>query len=206
MGTLRYSFGDAQTPTQTYTGEPTVDIDGDGEPDGIPLDFTGSGHLDSVAWDSDGDGVVDTILVSSGNDGQYDTAYYDPSGRGHWDVAEAVGGSPVGPDAPVEVDQPDHSPHHQAAPPAAEDPPDAHQSDSETHEPADPAGVEHHTAGDEHDPYAHLADVDDLPGHSDRPELSDDHPDDHPAGAEDPYGQLAGAGDEPDGFSHWSAV
>lgn len=100
MTTLRYSFGNAQTPTQTYTGEATVDVSGNGVLDGIPLDFDGDGNSDDVAWDSDGDGVVDTILVSSQGDGAYDTAYYDPSGNGHWNVAEWILGEvPHGPGA-----------------------------------------------------------------------------------------------------------
>lgn len=82
---LAYTFGG-----HTYSGTPTVDVDGDGTPDGIRIDFDGSGQLDAVAWDSDGDGTVDTILMSSHHDGHYDTAYHDPQGNGHWNGAEPV--------------------------------------------------------------------------------------------------------------------
>jgi hypothetical protein len=92
MTTLTYSFGDSNTPTESYTSQADVDVNGDGHPDGVHLDFDGSGHNDSIAWDSDGDGRVDTILVSSHHDGMYDTAYYDPSGHGHWDAAEPFDG------------------------------------------------------------------------------------------------------------------
>ncbi len=57
--------------------------------------------------------------------------------------------------------------------------------------------------GGDHDPYAHLADVADLPGHSDRPEYP--HDESHQIGAaDDPFAHLVGADDEPDGFSQWS--
>ncbi|MET3807155.1 hypothetical protein ABIB25_004178 [Nakamurella sp. UYEF19] len=105
MTTLTYSFGDSQTPTETYSSAADVDVNGDGHVDGVYLDFDGSGHHDSIAWDSDGDGKVDTILVSSHHDGVYDTAYYDPSGNGHWDAAEPFDGPPA-----AEVEPPaDHS-------------------------------------------------------------------------------------------------
>ena len=69
---------------QVYAAEPTLDVDGDGQPDGVLVDFDGDGTADDIAWDSDGDGVIDTILVASNNDGNFDTGYYDPSGHGEW--------------------------------------------------------------------------------------------------------------------------
>jgi hypothetical protein len=112
MPTLHYSFGDADHPTETYSGTADVDVDGDGAPDGIALDFDGSGHRDAIAWDSDGDGTVDTILVSSHHDGVYDTAYYDPSGNGSWNTAESI-------DTTVGHPQDDPAATAPAAPPAA---------------------------------------------------------------------------------------
>ena len=149
--TLTYSFGDDSHATQTYTGEADVDVNGDGHPDGLYLDFDGSGHRDSIAWDSDGDGKVDTILVSSHHNGVYDTAYHDPSGHGHWNEADTIHGN-------VTTAGVDHAGSTHAGstdtpppPPATDDPDD---------------GTDHTwVVGSDDDPYAHVADSSDVPTH-----------------------------------------
>jgi hypothetical protein len=80
---------------QVYVAEATLDVDGDGHPDGVLVDFDGDGTADDIAWDSDGDGVIDTILVASQNDGNFDTGYYDPSGRGEWNESGHVPGGEI---------------------------------------------------------------------------------------------------------------
>ena len=174
---LTYSFGDAHTPTETYTGEAHVDVDGDGHPDGLYLDFDGSGHQDSIAWDSDGDGKVDTILVSTHHNGVYDTAYHDPSGNGHWNEADPVNGS-------VTTAGVAHAgAHHTGADPVLPPPPVGDPA-GDPHVPAD-TGTDHTwVVGSDDDPYAHLAGDHDIP--------TADPPGHHPIG-DDTTGHDPGA-------------
>jgi hypothetical protein len=56
---MDYCLGDGAGGASMWTGQPEVDVDGDGDLDGIRLDFDGDGAFDDALADFDGDGLAD---------------------------------------------------------------------------------------------------------------------------------------------------
>lgn len=66
-----------------FTGMPDVDIDGDGEFDGIRMDFDGDGLFDDALGDDDADGLADYLALDLDDDGSPEARYTD-DGSGTW--------------------------------------------------------------------------------------------------------------------------
>ena len=75
------------------SGRPDVDIDGDGEFDGVRMDFDGDGAFDDALADFDGDGLADHAALDLDDDGTAESLYTD-DGSGTWAL---TGGAPSGP-------------------------------------------------------------------------------------------------------------
>jgi hypothetical protein len=73
-----------------WTGEPGIDVDGDGELDGVRLDFDADGAFDDALADFDGDGLADHAALDLDDDGTPEARFLD-DGSGSWTLAE---GSP----------------------------------------------------------------------------------------------------------------
>ena len=71
-----------------WTGAPDIDLDGDGEFDGVRIDFDGDGVFDDAMADVDDDGLADHAALDRDDDGVPESRYTD-DGTGAW----AVGGS-----------------------------------------------------------------------------------------------------------------
>eukprot|EP00190_Bangiopsis_sp_CCMP1999_P001222 CAMPEP_0198727610 /NCGR_PEP_ID=MMETSP1475-20131203/4536_1 /TAXON_ID= ORGANISM="Unidentified sp., Strain CCMP1999" /NCGR_SAMPLE_ID=MMETSP1475 /ASSEMBLY_ACC=CAM_ASM_001111 /LENGTH=708 /DNA_ID=CAMNT_0044489673 /DNA_START=93 /DNA_END=2216 /DNA_ORIENTATION=+ len=78
------SLGLEPEPTPVPNDEPTIDTDGDGEPDAVGIDTDGDGQPDSV--DTDGDGNGDAEAIDTDDDGVPDAI--DTDNDGEPDVAE----------------------------------------------------------------------------------------------------------------------
>lgn len=77
--------GDTAAPAATSTGHSYVhgtpiDLDGDGQPDGLAIDVDGDGIADGV--DTDGDGAVDRPLPPPPNNNNNDGSQQPPPGSG----------------------------------------------------------------------------------------------------------------------------
>lgn len=77
-----------------FGGHPDVDIDGDGELDGVRLDIDGDGVFDDALADLDGDGLADHAALDLDDDGTAESRYTD-DGSGTWTV------TPTGPGGPL---------------------------------------------------------------------------------------------------------
>jgi len=75
-----------------WSGRPDVDVDGDGELDGVRLDFDGDGALDDALADLDGDGLADHAALDLDGDRMPESLYTD-DGSGTWALS---GGLPAG--------------------------------------------------------------------------------------------------------------
>jgi len=74
-----------------FTGRPDVDIDGDGELDGVRLDLDGDGAFDDALADFDGDGLADHAAFGLDDD----TAIFTDDGSGTWAMTSAGPGGPL---------------------------------------------------------------------------------------------------------------
>ena len=72
-----------------WTGQLDVDIDGDGELDGVRMDFDGDGAFDDALAVLDGDGMADHAALDSDDDGMPESHYTD-DGSGAWAVSGGV--------------------------------------------------------------------------------------------------------------------
>ena len=76
-----------------WSGSPDIDIDGDGEFDGVRMDFDGDGVFDDALADFDDDGLADHATLDLDDDGVPE-AHYTDDGSGTWTVS---GGTPSRP-------------------------------------------------------------------------------------------------------------
>jgi hypothetical protein len=74
-----------------WTGQPDLDLDGDGRLDAVGLDFDGDGLRDDALADFDADGVADHAVLDLDNDGTPES-YFTDDGSGTWAVAVDRGG------------------------------------------------------------------------------------------------------------------
>jgi hypothetical protein len=83
---MEYCLGDGFGAAAMSTGEPTLDVDGDGVLDAIGLDFDGDGRLDDALADLDGDGFADHAVLDLDDDGHGEARFTD-DGSGTWAVS-----------------------------------------------------------------------------------------------------------------------
>lgn len=82
---MDYCVGDPDGSATIWSAPPAVDLDTDGQLDGIALDLDGDGRLDDVLADLDGDGVAE-IGALDGNDDGLAESYFTDDGSGTWSV------------------------------------------------------------------------------------------------------------------------
>jgi len=87
---MDYCLGAGDGVASIWSGHPDVDIDGDGELDGIRLDFDGDGLFDDALADLDGDGLADHAALDLDDDGLPESMFVD-DGSGTWALTGADG-------------------------------------------------------------------------------------------------------------------
>ena len=80
---MDYCLGPGDGTAAMLSGRPDVDIDGDGEFDGVRMDFDGDGAFDDALADFDGDGLADHAALDLDDDGTAESLYTD-DGSGTW--------------------------------------------------------------------------------------------------------------------------
>lgn len=83
---MDYCLGDPDGTATMWTAPPTIDTDGDGDPDGVGLDIDGDGRTDDVLADLDDDGLADHLLRDLDDDDRAES-YYTDDGSGMWAVS-----------------------------------------------------------------------------------------------------------------------
>lgn len=91
---MDYCLGPGDGTAAMFGGHPDVDLDGDGELDGVRLDVDGDGVFDDALADFDGDGVADHATLDLDDDGTAESSYTD-DGSGTWAVTTAGPGGPL---------------------------------------------------------------------------------------------------------------
>jgi len=77
-----------------FSGPPAVDVDGDGDLDGVRLDIDGDGVFDDALADFDDDGLADHAALDVGTAGVPARLYTD-DGSGTWALTPAGTGGPL---------------------------------------------------------------------------------------------------------------
>lgn len=77
---MDYCFGTGDGTASIWVGIPELDLDGDGELDGVRLDFDGDGVFDDAIGDFDGDGVGDHAVLNYAGDAEF----FTDDGTGTW--------------------------------------------------------------------------------------------------------------------------
>jgi hypothetical protein len=80
-----YCLGDGDGSAAIWSGEPVLDVDGDGELDAISLDVDGDGRFDDAVADLDHDGFADHAMFDLADDGRAEASFTD-DGSGTWGV------------------------------------------------------------------------------------------------------------------------
>lgn len=89
---MDYCVGAGDGTASIWSGHPDVDVNGDGELDGVRLDFDGDGVFDDALADFDGDGLADHAALDIDVDG-HPAGLYTDDGAGTWTL---TGGVPSG--------------------------------------------------------------------------------------------------------------
>lgn len=100
---IEYLFGPGDGSTTTWTSVADADLNHDGIPDAVLLDFDGDGRRDDAMWDTDGDGVADVSVLDLDDDGEYD-AFFRDGGKGLWDSRVEREGLDTGADLDIDGD------------------------------------------------------------------------------------------------------
>ena len=82
---MDYCLGDGDGSAAIWSGEPVLDVDGDGQLDAIGLDVDGDGRFDDAVADFDHDGFADHVVFDLDDDGRAE-AYFTDDGSGTWTV------------------------------------------------------------------------------------------------------------------------
>lgn len=82
---MDYCLGDGDGSAAIWSGEPVLDVDGDGELDAIGLDVDGDGRFDDAVADLDRDGFADHVMFDLDDDGRPEASFTD-DGSGTWAV------------------------------------------------------------------------------------------------------------------------
>ncbi len=101
---MDYCLGDGAGGASMWTGQPDVDVDADGDLDGVRLDFDGDGAFDDALADFDHDGLADHAVVNLDDDGA--AVRYTDDGSGTWALTAA--GTPIGPPRWLGLDGVEH--------------------------------------------------------------------------------------------------
>ena len=88
---MDYCLGDGDGSAAMWSGEPVLDVDGDGELDAISLDVDGDGRFDDAMADLDHDGFADHVVFDLDDDGRAE-AYFTDDGSGTWTVGAGRSG------------------------------------------------------------------------------------------------------------------
>jgi hypothetical protein len=91
---MDYCLGSGDGTATMFSGQPAVDIDGDGELDGVRLDLDGDGVFDDALADFDDDGLADHAAFDVGTAGMPARLYTD-DGSGTWALTPAGTGGPL---------------------------------------------------------------------------------------------------------------
>ena len=91
---MDYCLASGDGTAAMFSGPPDIDIDGDGEFDGVRMDFDGDGVFDDALGDFDGDGLADHAALDLDNDGSPESRYTD-DGSGTWAVTAAGPAAPL---------------------------------------------------------------------------------------------------------------
>ena len=106
---MDYCLGAGDGTASIWTGQPDLDIDGDGDFEGLRMDLDGDGLFDDALVDADGDGLADHLALDLDDDGTPESMHGDdgfgtwamtpgPEGRLRWlglDGAEHTAAGPV---------------------------------------------------------------------------------------------------------------
>jgi hypothetical protein len=82
---MDYCLGDGDGSAAIWSGEPVLDVDGDGQLDAIGLDVDGDGRFDDAVADFDHDGFADHVVFDLDDDGRAE-AYFTDDGSGTWTI------------------------------------------------------------------------------------------------------------------------
>ncbi|NTY61663.1 FG-GAP-like repeat-containing protein [Mycolicibacterium sphagni] len=91
---MDYCLGSGDGTATMFSGPAAVDVDGDGEIDGVRLDIDGDGVFDDALADFDGDGLADHAALDLDDDGTLMRLYTD-DGSGTWALTPAGTGGPL---------------------------------------------------------------------------------------------------------------
>ncbi|MGY4708419.1 pullulanase [Mycolicibacterium sp. CBM1] len=91
---MDYCLGPGDGTAAMYSGHPGVDVDGDGELDGVQLDLDGDGEFDDALADFDDDGLADHAGLDLDDDGTAGRLYTD-DGSGTWTLTAAGPAAPL---------------------------------------------------------------------------------------------------------------
>lgn len=103
---MDYCLGDGAGSASMWSDKPDVDVDGDGDLDGVRLDFDGDGAFDDALADLDGDGLADHAVLDIDDEG-IGAGLYTDDGSGTWAL---TGGTPMGPPRWFGLDGVEHTP------------------------------------------------------------------------------------------------
>lgn len=88
---MDYCLGAGDGVASIWSGHPDVDVNGDGELDGVRMDFDGDGLFDDALADLDGDGLADHAALDLDDDGTLESLHPD-DGTGTWALTSSAGG------------------------------------------------------------------------------------------------------------------
>ena len=86
---MDYCLDSGDGTASIWTGAFDIDVDGDGELDGVRLDFDGDGVFDDALADFDADGLADHAALDLDDDGLPESRYTD-NGSGTWMVGAGI--------------------------------------------------------------------------------------------------------------------
>lgn len=101
---MDYCLDTGDGTASMWTGQPDIDLDGDGVFDGVRTDFDGDGLFDDAIADGDDDGLGDYATLDLDDDGTPEARYTD-DGSGSW----AVSGAPARPLRWLDLDGAEHT-------------------------------------------------------------------------------------------------
>lgn len=88
---MDYCLGAGDGAATIWSGQPDVDVNGDGVLDGVRMDFDGDGVFDDALADLDGDGLADHAALDLDDDGTLESLYTD-DGSGTWALMPGLTG------------------------------------------------------------------------------------------------------------------
>lgn len=87
---MDYCLGAGDGFASIWSSHPDVDVNGDGQLDGVRMDFDGDGLFDDALADLDGDGLADHAALDFDDDGTFESHYLD-DGSGTWALTRGSG-------------------------------------------------------------------------------------------------------------------